>query len=320
MYGTIVVTGAQGFLGRHTARYFARRGYLVKGIGHGDWPVDEWKAWGLGEWRPADVTVDALQQYDCAPVAIVHCAGGGSVPISLISPWTDFQRTVSATVNVLEYVRVSSPSTCLIYPSSMSVYGIAETFPITEDNRLAPISPYGVHKMITEQLIAMYSRHFGVSASIVRFSSIYGIGLRKQLLWDACQKMFAGNPVLMGSGEEVRDWLHVEDAAALLFAATANADSTCPVVNGGTGIGVSVRDIVSQLAESLSPQSAKPLFSGPTRAGDPGCYIADTTRAKRWGWAPVEQWRPRVAEYAKWWRSHGITRAEATVVSTACGR
>src|SRR5450631_1192512 len=304
---TILVTGAHGFLGRHAARLFAQQGDLVKGLGHGDWAPEEWKQWGLSEWHPGDVTLEMLQHCADKPFAILHCAGSGSVPLSLENPWQDFQRTVATTADVLEYVRVYSPDSRVIYPSSASVYGIAETFPITEDCRLAPISPYGVHKWMAEQLVLSSARQFRLSTAIVRLFSIYGCGLRKQLLWDACRKLSEGDHLFMGTGEEMRDWLHVEDAATLLSAAVDNADPECPLVNGGTGEGVTVRDLLHQVADSFSIQSSKPEFSGTNRRGDPSRYVADISRASKWGWKPAKHWRERVTEYVAWWERHRET-------------
>jgi UDP-glucose 4-epimerase len=298
----ILVTGAHGFLGRHVARCAAQRGYTIHGIGHGAWQREEWALWGLSEWHRSDVTLGALRQFADMPEAILHCAGSGSVPFSFADPWADMERSVVTTASVLEFIRTVTPSTRLVFPSSAGVYGIAEKFPISEESSLAPISPYGTHKRIAEELIASYSRSFGVRAAIVRFFSIFGAGLRKQFLWDACGKLFRDDLVFMGTGNEVRDWIYVEDAASLVAKALDNACSSCPLVNGGTGEGVSVGELLMHLAQCLGLNGVKPQFTGVTRAGDPVCYIAEIAKARAWGWEPEKHWKERVAEYADWWR------------------
>jgi UDP-glucose 4-epimerase len=298
----IVVTGAYGFLGRHVARLFAQKGYTVLGIGHGEWSREEWKLWGLSEWYEADITLAALQQYSGCPSLIVHCAGSGSVSFSVENPLADFERTVVTTAHVLEYIRLNAPSCRVVYPSSASVYGVVETVPIREDCRAAPISQYGVHKLVAEQMVASYARQFGTSAAIVRLFSVYGCGLRKQLLWDGCRKYANHDTVFMGTGDEVRDWLHVEDAAELLFLAADHASSTCPTVNGGSGEGATVRDVLVHLGNSLHPsEPPSPTFSGTQRVGDPNHYIAHIEGSRVWGWQPTRHWRAGVAEYAAWW-------------------
>ncbi len=294
------MTGASGFLGRHVARLFSRKGHTVLGIGHGEWSREEWESWGLSAWQCADVTVETLEQHGGTPLAIIHCAGGGSVSFSIDNPIADFERTVVTTAHVLEYVRTSAPSCRVVYPSSASVYGAAEQIPIHEDCHPAPISQYGVHKLMAEQMVASYARQFGTLAAIVRLFSVYGCGLRKQLLWDACGKFASHNGVFMGTGKELRDWLHVEDAAELLLAAFDHASVECPTVNGGTGEGISVRDVLLHLGRCLHKE-ALPEFCGVQRTGDPSRFVADVCAAKAWGWSPKHRWEQGVEEYAAWW-------------------
>jgi len=302
MLGTALVTGAYGFIGRNVAKHFANAGWIVAGIGHGSWAREEWRQWGISEWHTADITTEALLTYAGSPDVIVHCAGSGSVGFSMTHPQQDFQRTVGTAVAVLEFVRLHAPQTRIVYPSSAGVYGAAAKLPISESDPLAPVSPYGVHKTISEKMCSSYARHFGVSVAVVRLFSVYGIGLRKQLLWDACTKIGCGENVFFGSGMETRDWLHVGDAASLLAAAGEHASAACPVVNGGSGQGEFVRDVLAELFAAFGRSDA-PQFSGTARAGDPANYVANIARARAWGWQPQTAWRTGIREYANWFKS-----------------
>jgi len=301
MPGNVLITGAYGFIGRHLARHYAGAGASVVGIGHGTWSREQWQRWGLAEWHAADVTRDSLRTYGGSPDVIVHCAGGGSVAYSLDRPYEDFERSAVTAAAVLEFARVHAPSARLVLPSSAGVYGATRASSIPESTVQRPVSPYGLHKQVAESLFRSHGRQYGLRTAIVRLFSVYGSGLRKQLLWDACNRdPVAGRP-FHGTGNEQRDWLHVRDAAALLAIAAERASTRCPAVNGGTGAGVTVRDMLEHLWSCLERPGA-PAFSGAARKGDPARYVADVARAQAWGWRAEVAWRDGVAEYARWFR------------------
>jgi UDP-glucose 4-epimerase len=218
-------------------------------------------------------------------------------------PLQDFQRTVGTTAAVLEFTRLHAPGARLVLASSGAVYGAVERTPIEEGDPLRPVSPYGTHKVMAEQLCRSYCEHHEVRAGIVRFFSLFGPELRKQLLWDASQIILRGGNGFFGTGEERRDLLHVSDAVGLLLAAAGRASAECPVVNGGNGEGVAVREILEELFAAHGRTDA-PAFSQQARGGDPAVYIASTARAKTWGWAPAVAWRQGVKEYADWFRAN----------------
>jgi len=298
---TVCITGAFGFIGRHVAKLYASRGWHVTGIGHGSWDRGEWQQWGVTDWHLADITLDAMLTYAGQPDIIIHCAGSGSVVFSMDHPFQDFQRTVSTTYAVLEFIRMQSPGTRLVYPSSAGVYGIAESLPIEESAVLHPISPYGVHKKMAEDLCRSYAKHFKLAAAIVRLFSIYGDTLRKQLLWDACTKLRSHENSFFGRGLERRDWLHIDDTATLLYLAGQNAAPDCPTVNGGSGQGTSTREILAELFSRYGSTDS-PQFSGSPRPGDPVDYIADISKARQWNWQPSTSWQEGVREYVEWYK------------------
>ncbi|MFS8050890.1 NAD-dependent epimerase/dehydratase family protein [Rhizobium sp. BR 314] len=296
-----LVTGAYGSIGRNVAAALARRGWSVHGIGHGRWDVPERRSWGIERWIESDVSLAALRSIDVRPDIIIHCAGSGSVGTSLTDPHQDFRRTVSATADLLEFVRDECSQTALVYPSSAAVYGIAESFPIGEETTLRPASPYGVHKRLAEELVRDHARLFNLNAAVVRLFSIYGEGFRKQLLWDACRRICADETEFFGTGLETRDWLHVSDAAELMIRAGDHAGPDCPVVNGGSGVSVTVGDVVGELFD-LMGKTDRPMFCGTERHGDPRDYQADISRALAWGWQPSVSWKVGLSRYAAWFR------------------
>ena len=294
----VLITGAAGFVGRYTAKKFASEGWYVIGIGRGDW-ID-WEGWGLNEWIQSDITLNILKSVENVDF-IVHCAGGASVGKSLEQPQRDFESTVITTDIVLEYIRLFSSKTRLIYISSAAVYGQALSLPICEDAELRPTSPYGVHKLMAESLCKSYAHTFQLNISIVRLFSIYGDGLQKQLLWDACEKFSKQSNQFFGSGQEIRDWLHVKDAADLIYLLQKLSSVDCPIFNGAFGRGVSTSQILNFLTTLLNSR-CKPEFSSKTKAGDPLAYVADISKVKALGWKPKISWENGVKKYVEWYR------------------
>lgn len=295
-----LVTGAHGFLGRHVARALAAAGWRVTGIGHGDWTEAEQRRFGVADWRSGDVTPASLEAVGDVDL-IIHCAGSSSVAASIADPYADFARTVTTTMAVIDYARRRQRPPRVVYPSSPAVRGSGAGNLTGEAATCGPISPYGTHKRMAEELCQLYAARHGVPSAIVRLFSVYGPGLRKQLLWDACIKIQQGQPVFFGTGDEVRDWLHVEDAVSLLLVAKDKASAECPVADGGTGVGTSNRTLLRALCEHMAPGSS-PSFSGAVRAGDPPRYVADIARARSWEWWPTRSLDLGLVEYVHWFK------------------
>jgi UDP-glucose 4-epimerase len=298
---TVLITGGQGFLGRHVARTFANDGWKVTAIGHGTWSEDELKRWGISVWHSCDITLNSLVTYGGEPNVIVHCAGSGQVGFSLAHPLQDFERTVDSTAAVLEFLRTHVPHARMLFVSSAAVYGEASAGAIKENAPLAPMSPYGVHKQVAEQLCTSFAKTFGLQVIVLRLFSLYGPWLRKQLLWDASNKLTSGDARFAGTGKELRDWLQVSDAATLILTLMAT-NSGHRLVNGGTGAGVPVADVLSELSVALAVH--KPVtFTGEGRPGNPASLVADIALARSTGWEPGYDWRKGIREYADWFRS-----------------
>lgn len=300
---TAIVTGARGFIGQHLCATLTAAGVRVAGVGHGEWPG--WADSGLAAWHAGEVD-DATLSGAAAALGTVetiyHLAGGSSVGPSLTAPYADFRSTVDTTARLLEWLRVQAPRARLVVVSSAAVYGVTDPGPIREDTPLAPASPYGAHKAMLEALVANRSLCFGLDSAIVRLFSVYGPGLRKQLLWDLCCRCAADAVVKVGgTGDELRDWMHVGDAVALLRAAGLVASPEASVYNGGTGIGTTVRRAVRLVCDTWGNGRA-PLFDGSWRPGDPPSLIARMDTAKAIGFTAQTDLPGGIVEYVDWFR------------------
>ena len=309
-----LVTGAHGFIGRHLARTLALHGYRVVGLGHGNWPETEARAWGVSHWLNGDITpanLRGLQQQVGTPEVIYHLAGGSSVGLAIANPREDFFRTVATTAELLEWMRQDAPSASIVAVSSAAVYGAGREGRIAEDVPLNPYSPYGHHKRLMEELCRSYAASYGTRVVIARLFSVYGAELKKQLLWDLCTRLSAGaNPlVLGGTGNELRDWTEIADVCRALVLLNQAFAAEPRIVNIGQGLGTSVQRVASELVRAWGDGEATPAalsFTGQARAGDPFSLIAAPERLKSMGF----EWQVRLddglAAYARWFRSLGL--------------
>lgn len=304
------MTGAQGFIGRHLSRYLADTGFTVVGLGHGIWPEIEAKKFGLTQWVNSDITSNSLrilQQTHGVPDVVFHLAGGSSVGVAVSNPREDFFRTVATTVELLDWMRLDAPATKLVAISSAAVYGAGHTGQIAEQATLNPYSPYGHHKRMMEDLCRSYAASYGTQVVIARLFSVYGAGLKKQLLWDLCSRLSTGSTPLTlgGTGEELRDWTDVRDVVRALAALGDEPLSGVSVFNVGTGNATPVREVASLLAKhwARSAHSVPLSFSGQSRKGDPFSLVAEPSGLSGLGFKWHVELEQGLAEYVNWFRS-----------------
>src|ERR1017187_1769973 len=119
----------------------------------------------------------------------INAAGTGNVPYSMTHPVSDFEANSLDTIRSLDGIRRYQPGCKYLHISSAAVYGNQQKLPIGEDDKLHPLSPYGWHKVVAEQICKEFTQIYKVNTAIVRPFSVFGIGLKKQLIWDLLQKV-----------------------------------------------------------------------------------------------------------------------------------
>ena len=303
----VIVLGAKGFIGRYVSKELSRLGIKVIGIGHGKWDK-EFRRFGLNRWQDSEITIESIKKSIHSNEtlhSIIHCAGTGTVASAYSDPRTEFQRTVDSTSSALEFVRLFQPSCRFVYISSAAVYGGSNEKKIAEGSPLHPVSPYGYHKKISEDICSLYHNFYKVKVSIVRLFSVYGEGLKKQLLWDASNKFSKKDHKFYGTGNELRDWIHAEDAAILIaLASLSKKQKSFEIYNGGN-IQATTEEILCQLGDILGKQK-KPIFNGKTHLGNPAILIGSCDYAKReLGWQPTINLQEGLGRYVKWLKGQG---------------
>jgi UDP-glucose 4-epimerase len=303
---TVWITGAGGFMGRYLARELAHTGQAVHGIGHGTLTDSEKQRLGLRTWLNGEIdatNLDALAVHGL-PSKVFHLAGGASVGLSIMQPLEDFSRNVASTARLLEWLRGASPESLIVAVSSAAVYDADHHGPISESAATAPMSPYGRHKLMMEQLCQSYAMSFGMRTLVARLFSVYGPELRKQLLWDVCSRLQQDGQTLVlgGTGAEIRDWTDVRDVARLL---TTIAELPQPekfrIINGGSGRGTTVAEIAGMLVRNWGTEVAV-RYSGVVRPGDPPSLLADDAVLRRLSFDWQITLEQGIADYVKWFK------------------
>lgn len=304
MIKTVIITGGLGFIGSNIAKIFKQNKYYVIGIGHGDVDPNSLEKYSFDEWYQESLSMKNLRKINCKADTIVHCAGGSTVGISIAEPYLDFHKTVNSTLELLEFIRLYSPTSSLIYLSTAAVYGSKKDLPITESDTTNPVSPYGFHKLASENICKSYSHCFGLKVSIIRLFSIYGEGLKKQLLWEACNKIMQAKDkvVFYGTGNETRDWLHVNDVATLVLQLANIDNAQLQIYNGSFGVRTTVKDIIYTLRDLLGKSEIEIEFNQQYKEGDPQFYLGSNEKSIKTGWNHTLEINEGLKKYVNWYK------------------
>jgi UDP-glucose 4-epimerase len=298
----VLITGAGGFLGTHIAREFSLAGCRVVGVGKSEAGAAARQY--LHAYHRMTLPDPALKAVfaEHAPSVCIHCAGGSSVPLSFENPRSDFYAGPLSTFELLETLRQVRPECRTVFLSSAAVYGDPQTLPIGEDQTASPISPYGFHKLECEQLCFEYAKLHGMRTASVRVFSAYGSGLRKQVVWDMCEKAVRnGSLSLRGSGGESRDFVHGEDVAKAVRLVVEKAPCHGEPYNVGSGRETTIVELAELVAEALQLR-CKPIFDGTVSPGTPRNWRADIGRISVLGFQPSITFAQGISSFANWCR------------------
>ena len=235
---------------------------------------------------------------------VVNASGSANVPYSMSHPVLDFESNTLDTIRVLDAVRKHQSQIKYVHISSAAVYGNPKQLPISENDIVHPLSPYGWHKLLAEQLCVEYSSVFGIHTAVVRPFSVYGPGLKKQLFWDVFGKLHEseGTIELLGTGKESRDYIYIDDLVRGLECVLLTGKMVGEVYNLASGVETSIAEAVELLVKVLKKPTAL-HFNGIIRPGDPLNWCANIDRIKELGFCPVKSLPDGLTQLASWLHS-----------------
>jgi UDP-glucose 4-epimerase len=301
----ILILGSCGFIGSHLSAHFMSDGHALTGC---DLVENAGAGYAYRKVSVLSSDFDTLFSNNAFDICI-NASGSGNVSYSIMQPLSDFEANTMAVAKVLDTIRKIRPACKYLHISSAAVYGNPVSLPVTEEMAFHPLSPYGWHKLMSEMICREYHEVYGLPVAILRPFSVYGNGLRKQLLWDVCTKLQDQERVtLFGTGKESRDFIHIEDLCSLIDHVIAKSDFNADVYNAGNGVQVQVGTIAGLLQQYFI--SGKSIaFSGEGRKGDPLFWEADISKVAKLGYRPKISLEAGVKEYVSYFKEW-ITRTD----------
>jgi UDP-glucuronate 4-epimerase len=294
-----IVTGAAGFIGSNLAEQLVAAGHEVVGVDcftdYYDPAEKEENARGLDVLR-LDLAEEPLD-LDGVDGVFHLAAQAGVRSFGDVFP-VYVRRNVLATHRVFE--AAAAAGVRVVFASSSSVYGEAESYPTREDVLPRPISPYGITKLACEHLAHAYATGLGLDAIALRYFTVYGPRQRPDMFFRRVCDALAedGSFEIYGSGRQSRSFTEVGDAVGATIAAMERGASGA-VLNVGGGDEASMLEAIAML-ERISGRTL-PVAHVDVAKGDVARTKADVTRIREaLGWEPRTSLEHGLARMWSW--------------------
>jgi UDP-N-acetylglucosamine/UDP-N-acetyl-alpha-D-glucosaminouronate 4-epimerase len=283
----VLVTGGAGFIGSNLVEELLARGHAVRildnfSTGHRHNLADVERDVELieGDLRSYERVHRAVRGCDL----VFHQGALPSVPRSVQDPITTSEINVGGTLNVLLNARDEGVAR-VVFASSSSIYGDAPGLPRTEGTPPRPLAPYAVSKLAAEQYCRVFTTVYGLETVSLRYFNVYGRNQDPASEYSAVIPRFIAAmrdgraPTIFGSGEQSRDFTHVDDVVAANLRAMEAPEARGEVLNIACGNPHSLNELVEILNRVLGAE-IEPVHAAP-RKGDVDRSWADIARARQ---------------------------------------
>ncbi|MFV9431963.1 NAD-dependent epimerase/dehydratase family protein [Rhodococcus aetherivorans] len=310
-----IVTGAAGFIGHTLVKRLLDEGYDVVGVDcftdyyntdikrrNIDTIIDKNNKFNLVE---ADLrTVDLGALLSDAEV-IFHQSGQPGVRKSWGNDFLHYtEMNINATQRLLEAARAAKNLKRLVYASSSSVYGDAETYPTKETDLPRPVSPYGVSKLAAEHLCSLYAKNFGIPITSLRYFTVYGPSQRPDMAFTRFLRAAIDRSTIsiFGDGTQVRDFTYVDDIVNANLMCSQSAEAPGSIYNVAGGSNASVNDVLKVIEEitgsPLNVEYVTSVVGDVKRTGGDITSISSSV-----GWEPNVNLRSGLERHWEWAQS-----------------
>jgi len=244
----IVVTGANGFLGRNLVKRLTEQGdYISCLIRENKDHIKDYKNVNIINadlTLPLDAIKDKIKNSDC----LFHLAAIPNLHDCLIDTLKCFNTNALATLNLLEILRKADIKK-LIFTSSCSVYGNPQYMPIDEKHTTFPLELFSATKLSSENLILSYSSLYGIKSVIFRIFNLYGPLQEKRIIPFIIHNTNEGKPIEMRNGSLIRDFIYVDDTVDALIKSSEKGEG---IYNLGSGSEINMFDLAKKIFKLMN--------------------------------------------------------------------
>ncbi len=305
-----LVTGGAGFIGSHVAEELARRGHSVVALDDLSTGKEANLAHLTGkvEFRKGSICDSETIADACRGAHyVIHLAARTSVPRSVLEPIETNRVNVDGTLNVLIAARDAKVKR-LVFAASSSAYGETPTLPKVESMEAAPISPYGVTKLVGEIYAQVCGQVYGLENVSLRYFNVFGPRQDPTSQYSGVLSRFitalleGQPPVVFGDGEQSRDFTYVANVVDATLRACEAPGASGKVFNVGTSERFTLNETLRLLGK-ISGKSSKAKYETP-RTGDIRDSQADISLARKFlGYQPSVGFEEGLKRTWEWYAS-----------------
>jgi len=301
----VLILGGCGFIGSYITDAFLTHGHQVRIFSHTPEHLREplpGVEYHIGDFSDCTAVDTALHDIDI----VIHAISTSVPGTSNIDTVADIHGNLLATIQLLGLMRRRGIRRIVYLSSGGTVYGNPETYPVSEGAPLQPICSYGIVKVAVENYLDMYRHIYDLEPVILRLSNPYGPrqghlgvqGVITSFLYHVLQKKALR---VWGDGNNIRDYVHVEEVAQLCVKAALS--SLSGVFNIGSGVGYSLAEIIAIIASVTGESPKVHYLEG--RPFDVKSIVLDISKARdAFAWSPRINLHRGIRNYWQWMLEH----------------
>ncbi len=288
----ILITGANGYIAKNIIKLLREKKYQIQTINR----------------KNSNKIYRKLIKKKFKPQIILHAAGSGLLGNNRFNKNDYYKKNLLSTMHLINFIKKTKLiNSKIIFFSSQAVYAKKNNYKIHEEDKVFPSSYYGKFKLLSEKELLKIKKN---QIIILRIFSIYGIGLKKQIIWDACKKINYRKTQFLGNGKQIRDFLNIKDFLSLIFKIINDKKVTSnQIYNVGSGKGMRIDKIINKIKKYFLYKD-KIIFIKNQHISESRNFISLNKKIKRhYNWKPKRKFNKELNLYLRWFKKNYFNKS-----------